>query len=329
MAELSGKRKVVFYTELAKLTEAGFGIKEAARVMKDSGIPRQERKVLDRMLATLEEGKSIGDSFGSAGVSKLEQTLITAGEKSGKPAPAFEHLASYFQLFTESRRQALQGMIYPLVLLHLGLLLASIPVGLGEGGLDVNALAIRFVSSLVVMYAVLIGGFFLMKRLLSKAPEDEGIDGWLGRIPVMGKARRAMAMARYTRVFHAALLAGLPMRETVTMSGEASQSARIAAASGRLAAVVKEGGAIGPAMVTERAFPKEFSRSYVTAEESGSLDEDMERWAKKFSFEASDRVQRFAALLPKIGYALIVIFVVWKIFAFASGYYGMLEELGA
>lgn len=325
MTGWSPQRKALFYTELEKLAEAGFGVREAARVMIDSGVSAAERAVLERVLAGIEAGKTIGGSFGEAGVSKLEQVLVEAGEKSGKPGPAYAHLAGYFELLAESRKQVRRAMVYPLVLLHLGLFLASMPPALQE--IDFGELLVRFVISVVVLWLVIIGGAVAVKALLARAPESLGIDRLLNALPLVGKARRSLALARFARVFHAALLAGLGMRETVRMAGEASLSAEVAAATERMAEAVKDGVEIGPVMTVQRVFPKAFSSSYSTAEQSGSLDQEMDRWAKRFASESNDRIRALAVALPKIGYVLIVGFVVWKIFSFYSGYYGAIEKV--
>ncbi|MGB6221837.1 type II secretion system F family protein, partial [Haloferula sp.] len=129
-------------------------------------------------------------------------------------------------------------------------------------------------------------------------------------------------------VYYAGLLAGLPMGETAAMAGDASNSGAIAEASGRLKSAAKEGDALGPVFVAERAFPRAFAKSYATAEQSGMLDKDLLRWSKLFEDDAASQVRMLSLVLPKLGYALIVVFVVWKLVSFYSGYYGSLEELG-
>nr|WP_246417903.1 type II secretion system F family protein [Haloferula luteola] len=328
MLEMTFQRREGFYSELAKLTEAGFGIREALRLMVESGLQEAESNRVERMESALAEGRSIAGAFAAAEVSKLEAVLIEAGERSGKIATAYRHLAEYFGMLAAARRKALQALVYPLVLLHLGMLLAAIPVGDLMEGLDFTRVVVRLGISLALAYGGIGLGYLWVRSALAKAPTDAGVDRALNRIPWVGKARRSLAMARYARVDHAAVLAGLPMEETVRLAGEASLSGELTAAVERIVPAVKEGMAIGPLMVGEPAFPKSFSRSYLTAEESGTLDQDLDRWAKHFANEASERVDRLTVMLPKLGYALIVAFVVWKILGFYSGYFGLIEELG-
>ena len=89
----SAAQKHLFYTEIAKLLEAGFGIREAGRAMLDTRLPGQQADLLRRMDADLEAGKSITDAFGTGVITPLERSLIGAGERGGRMAPAFQHLA--------------------------------------------------------------------------------------------------------------------------------------------------------------------------------------------------------------------------------------------
>jgi type IV pilus assembly protein PilC len=168
----------------------------------------------------------------------------------------------------------------------------------------------------------------LVRFLLNRAPTHPTVDRLLNLWPVVGGARKNLAMARFTKVYQAGLVAGFSMSETASMAGEAAHSGTIHEASGRLAATAREGNALGPVFVAEKAFPRAFAKSYATAEESGMLDKDLKRWAKVFEENASGSVRMLSVVLPKLGYALIVGFVVWKLVSFYSGYYESLEQIG-
>lgn len=327
MASFPPKRKHIFHAELAKLVEAGFGIREAARVLLDGDPPAPERKLLEGLLAGLSEGRSIAVSFEGGGLSRLELGIIAAGEKGGKLGEAFLHLADYFEMVAKARRNAVSAMVYPLVLLHLGILLAVVPSDVVSGGLAAGQVLTRLVTALFVCYGVIALGMMLALRLLKSAESNASVDRFIRRIPLVGKVRAKLAMGRFVKVYHAGLVAGLSMNETASMSGEAAASGSIRDASKRLVAAAKEGETLGPVFVAEKAFPRAFARSYATAEESGTLDKDLVRWGKVYADEAAAGVRRLSVVLPKLGYALVVVFVVWKLLGFYSGYYGSLEKL--
>src|SRR5690349_16993321 len=125
----SAAQKHLFYTEIAKLLEAGFGIRAAAATMLDYRLPAGQAALLREMDHDLQAGMTITESFGKnrGAITDLERSIIGAGERGGRMAPAFQHLADYFGMLAKARRDALQSIIYPVVLLHLGISISFIP----------------------------------------------------------------------------------------------------------------------------------------------------------------------------------------------------------
>ena len=322
-------QKHLFYTEIAKLLEAGFGIREAAAVMLDTKPPAVQAALLRELDRKLDAGHSISGAFGPDNplITGLELSIIGAGERGGRLAAAFQHLAEYFGLLATARRDALRAMFYPLVLLHLGVFVAVVPTALMGGGQGFAGIMGNFLLTLLAIYAVVTVASLAVRALLGNATDHPGVDRMLNRIPYLGSARRNMAMARFTKVYHTCLLAGLPMRETVATAAKVSGSGMIRAAGRRLAATLDHGGPLGPEFIACGAFPGAFARSYATAEESGALDGDLARWSLFYQDEASRATRALSVAIPKLFYALMVAFVVWKVIGFWSGYYGMIEDL--
>lgn len=321
-------QKHLFYTELAKMVEAGFGIRDAARAMLDTRLPALQAELLRNMDAGLEAGKSITDSFGSgvASVSELERSIIGAGERGGRLAQAFQQLADYFGMIATARRDVRQAMAYPVTLLHLGLFVAVLAPGLmSQSGF--GEILVRFAMILGLVYGVVFAGWLAVRALLKSAPGSAGIDRLIRAIPVIGKARRSMAMARFTKVYHTCLLAGLSMQETVESACTASHSGVIREAGEVLQATLKEGGALGPKFIDSGAFPAAFARSYATAEESGGLDKDLARWSNLYHEEAVRSVKSASNLVSKAVYFLVLLFVAATIIRIYSGYFDMIESI--
>jgi len=325
----SAAQKHLFYTEIAKLLEAGFGIREAARAMLDTRLPAVQASLLREMDGDLEAGKSITESFSRdrGAITDLERSIIGAGERGGRLAPAFQHLADYFGMLATARRDALQSMAYPLVMLHLGLFVSFVPA-LFSGAQSSSRVFVEFGITVLVVYAAAFLAWLGIRALLDSGNRNPAVDAMLNRIPLVGGARRSMAMARFTKVYHTGLLAGLSMRETVETAGDASRSGRIRQATSAMVEILKDRNALGPLFVSSGAFPAAFARSYATAEESGSLDKDLARWSGVFQDDATRGSKALSAALPKIFYVLILLFVAWKIIAvFNESYLGPIREM--
>lgn len=308
---------------MAKLLDAGFDIRKAAKVLTDTRLPAAQEALLKDLNHGLEAGQTIAGSIGrdARNISDLERSIITAGERGGKLAPAFQHLADYFEMLAAARREMVKGMIYPLIILHLGIVIATVPTALLTGGKSLGSILGGLLVTFILVYAAGAIIAVVIRALLNAAPTQPRIDHLINRIPWIGKARRNMAMARFAKVYHSCLLAGIPMTETVKIATEASHSGLVREAGTRLAAVAAEGQPLGPSLMGEDAFPTAFARSYATGEEAGTLDRDLARWSKIFQDDAGSAARTASVMVPKVLYFFILAFVAWKIVGFFSGYY--------
>ena len=182
--------------------------------------------------------------------------------------------------------------------------------------------------TLLVVYGV---GFILVmvvRAVLAAAPRHARLERLLNCIPWLNHARGNLAMARFTKVYHMGILAGLSMVETVTSAASAAHHGALGEAGRALAQAAREGQLLGPVMLATPAFPKAFARSYATAEQSGTLDKDLERWSGVFQTDAARASATLASVLTTILYGSILLFVAWGIWSFYSGYFNALEHIG-
>jgi type II secretory pathway component PulF len=321
--------KHLFYLEMAKLLGAGFGIREAAGVMADMKLPPEQAVLLKDLNHGLDAGHSITDAFSrdTSVISELERTMIRAGERGGNLAIAFQHLSEYFGVLATARADIWKGMIYPLVVLHMGIFIAVVPTAMmhGEGVLRILS---EFVVTLLVAYGMALVAFVMIRTVFRAAPNSSKIDGILDRVPFLGKARKNLAMARFCKVYHSCLLAGISMNETVALATSAAQSGLLTEAGKNVLVAAQSGSALGPFFIEEDAYPRAFARSYSSGEQAGTLDKDLARWADLFQADAAASIKTLSAAVPKVLYFFILIFVGWKIVSFFNGYYsGIINQL--
>ncbi len=321
--------KHLFYAEMAKLLDAGFDIRKAAAVLMDSKLPAQQEALLKDLNAGLESGQTIAAALSKDAktFTNLERSIIGAGERGGKLAPAFQHLADYFAMLAAARSEMIRGMIYPLVILHLGVVIASVPTALMLGDQSSTGILGDLFLNLLLLYAAVLITGLAIRSALRIAEENPRVDALINRIPWLGSTRRNLAMARFTNVYHSCLLASIPMTEAAALASEASQSGLVRDAGKRLVQVAETGNLLGPRFVAESAFPKSFARSYLTGEEAGTLDKDLARWSKLFQDDAKSAAKTLSVMGPKVLYFFIMMFVAWKIVSFFTGYYSGMEAM--
>ena len=324
------QQKHLFYMEMAKLLQAGFDIRRAAGVLGNTKLPPAQVLLLKDLNDGLQSGESITDAFAkdARAISSLERSMIAAGERGGKLAPAFQHLSDYFGMVASVRREIVKGMIYPLIVLHLGIFIGTVPLSLMGERPTAGQVVGGFATTLLILYVSAAALFFIGRIVLEKSSQSPGLDQALNRIPWIGSARRNMAMSRFCKVYYACLMASISMVETVRVSSESAQAGMIRRAGKRIGVVAAEGNLLGPQFIAEDAFPSGFARSYATGEEAGSLDTDMGNWSRKFQENAESAMKMASVMVPKILYFFIMAYVAWKIIGFFTGYYSELDSIG-
>lgn len=319
--------KASLYRELAKLVGAAFHLDRTLEMLLGQNPSHARRVWLEGMKKGLAEGLSVAEAVekhNAAFSNGLEITLISAGERSGRLADGFSHLARYFEAWDLGLRQMRSAMLYPLLLAHLGVLLPELPaivMASMQGGGEDHPVR-RLVLTLLLLWLVM-GLLTILWRWISrKGIESAAVEAWLWRIPLIGSVRRHWALARFSQVFHACLLAGMRMTECMLLSGEAAHSGLLRQASIDAAKKIAQGEMIGGAMAEVHGFPITYVHSVETAEEAGTLDREMNSWAAAEMIEAQESLRRASDWLPKLFYAGVVLYVAYRILHMAAGYYG-------
>lgn len=319
---MKAAEKAALYRELAKLTAADFHLDRSVALLLAQK-PRGGRlQILHGLQRGLAAGKSVAASMGEENghlVSGLESSLIEAGERSGTLSNGFAHLAHYFAATDKATRQARSAILYPLVLAHLAIILPELPAAVAPDGHNPTGTIALFIA---LLWVLILGGACLWRWLSHRAETSMTVDRFLRRIPLIGAVRRHWALARFAQVFHAGLLAALRMSEIVRLAGQSSQSGEIQHASEAAAKIVEKGEPLSMSLAETGAFPADFIHVVATAEEIGSLDNEMERWAGAETALASEAIERASIWLPKIGYGIVVLFVIYRIYTMVEGYYG-------
>lgn len=321
--------KALLYRELAKLVGANFHLDRSIELLLKQQPSHARRTWLQGLQLGLKEGKGIAASITErcgAFSDALEFALIDAGERSGRLGDAFSHLSRYFEAWNMAVKQALGAMIYPLVLAHLGIVLPELPTIVSATMENKSYSSGGIFMPLAILWLALLSLFLLWRWLSRLGAESAAVDRWLGRLPLIGGVRRHWALARFSQVFHACLLASMRMTECMLLAGSASHSGMLRHAARDASQRIAAGETIAGAMADVHGFPISFVHGIATAEEAGTLDHEMNRWAAAETIEAGDAVQRAAQWLPKIAYGIVVMYVVYRILGMMSGYAGMLKQ---
>lgn len=323
---MTAKQKYHLYLEFAKLIEAGFGMVESARMLAGSATGAVERSFAGNLHERLEKGEKTPAALAAAGkgISRMEMSLVDAGERTGQLAETFSRLGEYFCLLAQAQKELISSLIYPVVLVHLLLLVVAIPFGerpmMGE-------IFGRWLLHLIIFYGICGGLYFCWCRVTAGGERRRKVYAAMNRVPLVGTLLRKVAFARFLNVYHSCVTAGIGMKETVSLAGDAAQHGSFEQPVAALQERLDEGKDLGPVFAREEIFPEAFRQSYGTAELTGTLDRDLQRWSRLQNEEARAAIRQVSLWVPKIAYAAVACFIGLKIANFYLSYFAQLESL--
>lgn len=332
----SNKQKQLLYFELAKFVRSGFGFEKACEVIVElPGSPACHRVFCGSIINGLGNKKTVAQSVKEIplNISELEINIISSGEAAGLLEQSFKHLEQHFKLAVETRSKILKGLSYPVVLLHFGVILGLVAIsvigtwspdakqdGIGENMKIGLALIICAYLATAAM-AGFIGWF------TKKAKSSATADYLVNHIPLVGKTRKNLAMARFCEVFHMGLKSGQKMDECLKYAGGSSASGQILQASLVGAEKIKTGETLVSALQSVAGiFPGDFLRSVGNAELAGVLDEDFVRWTEYYRLTALESVERLADWAPRLFYWAVMLVVAFIIIKMALAYQGLILD---
>jgi type IV pilus assembly protein PilC len=209
--------------------------------------------------------------------------------------------------------------------LHLAVILFALPKAVAGEGLSAWLPAL---GTLLFAYALCAGAFYGYRTLQARSSTEDRTDRFLTHLPLLGKLRRMLALERFSEVFRIYLLSAFKPSEAIAAAGKASQSGHLLMESTLVSEQLVLGkNRLGPLLLANGAFPKDFAAGMSTAEESGTLDKELQRWANHYSTQARDAFSQFEIWLPRLIYVIISAFLTWKIVSWYYGYFDSISSL--
>jgi type II secretory pathway component PulF len=150
----------------------------------------------------------------------------------------------------------------------------------------------------------------------------------LQTLPVLGKARRYLAVARVSAALEALLSAGVTIIEAWELAATASGSPAIRRRVLAWRPLLDAGQTPAEVLRSSSAFPEIFTHQYATGEVSGKLDETLRRLHQYYQEEGTRKLHVVATWTPRAIYFCIVLLIAYRIVQFYVGYFHNVANAG-
>jgi len=307
--------------QIATLVQSSMPLEEALTAVGEQSDTPRIKSIIMGVRAKVMEGHTLAEGLTDfpRAFPDLYRATVAAGEQSGHLDMVLERLADYTESRQELRQKILNAMIYPVVLTVMALsivilmLVYVVPKVVRvftNTGQDLPALtnALIALSDFLRDYGLFLAGAlgivtWLIFRLLKNPGPRRARDKFLLRLPVIGRLIRGINTARFTRTLSILTGSGVPVMDSLQISGAVIVNLPMREAVQEAAARIREGAAIGKSLAESGHFPPICIHLISSGEASGQLDMMLDRAAQNQERDVDGLI---AALLGILEPALIV-----------------------
>lgn len=318
------------YHQIGGMLGSGVTLIQALELIRGSPPAAAFRRPLDRVLAELRQGSTFSEALEQqrGWLPEFDVALIAAGEKSGRLDGCCHRLSEYYRDRAKLLRSLMSDLAYPAFLV--GLVILVFPPGALSRLIWQGDVA-GFVRPKLKILAVV-----ALAALLIQMFKRSNRGGWwrglweevLRRVPVLGRARRSMALARLALALEALLNAGVNVLKSWELAATASGSPALRRAVAQALQGMAAGETPGEAIGQTGVFPGKFVSLYRSGEISGRVDQSLKYLCQDYTDEASRLYKRIAEWTPRMVFLLIAAMIGYFIVTFYIGYFGgMLDML--
>ena len=320
-------RRAEFYHQLGQLTASGIPLTSGLEHLRRNPPSRSYAQHIAALMDRLSQGYAFNEALRGLGswVPEFDLALLKAGEQSGRLDSCFRLLGDYYADRARLARQIIGDLAYPAFLLHFAVFILPFAEFFKTG---------NWIVYLAQTVGVLIPLYGLMFGIVYAAQSRHG-EGWRSvmeqlcrPVPVLGKARRELALARLSSALEALLNAGVTIVEAWELAASASGSPALRRAVLGWRPLVDAGQTPAEVVRNSSEFPPLFANQYATGEVSGKLDETLSGLNRYFQEEGSRKLHALARWTPRIAYLIIVLLIAFRIVRFWTDYFHQVGAAG-
>ncbi|MBQ9904589.1 MAG: type II secretion system F family protein [Synergistaceae bacterium] len=316
------KSLMVFFRQLATMENAGLSLATSIDVIAGGEKNASLRYALQNIKNRLDRGMPLSQAMSQEkAFSTLIVSLIEAGEEGGLLGQALEQSATLLEKQEQLRSKIRSAMFYPsfIMIFAIGILIlffmflvpkfeetfAALNIDLPQITLVMFAIGNWFSRNWYIVLAV-IAGIILGLHFLSTNKATKGtMDRIKLKIPVMKDLVMKAAMARSSRTLSALTAAGVPIVRSLEMAEGTAGNKAVEEGYASLRQGVIRGISLGDSARQAGIFPVLVSQMMRIGEETGHLDNMLERVATWYDQELDEQVKATVSLLEP----MLIVFV--------------------
>ena len=306
----------LFTRQMATMMKAGVPLLQSFDIIGEGFDNPNMRKLVDEV----KQEVAAGNSFAAALRKKpqyfdeLYCNLVDAGEQAGALDTLLERVATYKEKSESLKAKIKKAMTYPLAVVFVAIIVTGILLvkvvpqfeSVFKGfGAELPAFTVMVIglSEFMqdwwwAMLGVLIAAIFGVRHAFKTSQGfRDRMDTWLLKMPLIGTLMYKSAVARYARTLSTTFAAGVPLVEALDSVAGATGNIVFKRAVLRIKQDVSTGMQLNFSMRASGIFPSMAIQMTAIGEESGALDDMLDKVASFYEDEVDNMVDNLTSLM--------------------------------
>jgi len=305
--------------QLGTLLAAGIPLTEALRALIEQTEHRAAETMFRQIRERVSQGSSLADAMAEqpAWFNDLYVNMVRAGQATGNLDVVFKRLADYMQSQRALRRKVVSALMYPAMMVGIGIIVVSILMTVVvpkiTGMLIDTGQTLPGPTQVLIMVS---NGFknywwvgcltiaaisFVVERIYNHSNKGQlFIDRSMLRIPVLGDLLRKQAIARFTHTLSTLLQSGVPVVSSLEITRNVVGNRVVSDATEVIRSRILEGTDIGTPMRASGAFPPVVCYMVQVGEQSGELEQMLDRIGAAYDEEIDVTTSRLTSVLEPL-----------------------------
>ena len=309
----------VFTRQLATMMKAGLPLMQAFEIVARGHSNPAMTQLLMTVRSDVEQGSSMGKAFAKHPkyFDRFYCNLISAGEAGGVLEHLLDKLALYKEKTQAIKKKVKSALTYPIAVIVVAIALVLVMMmfvlpsfgKIYEGmGAELPWLTQQMMnlSDFFVQYGwaiilALVGGVVVFVKIHERSPAvQKRVDAWLLKMPIFGNIVRKATIARWARTTASLFAAGVPLVEALDSVAGAAGNILYEEATREIRSKVNQGMSLTSGMQSTELFPNMVLQMASIGEESGSLDDMLNKAAEFYEDEVDNAVAQLSSLMEPI-----------------------------
>jgi type IV pilus assembly protein PilC len=312
------KDVAVMSRQFATMINSGLALLRALNILAEQTESKPLAAIINQVRIDVEKGSSLSAALARhpKAFNRLYVAMVRAGEVGGVLDSVLLRLAETIEKQVELRRKVRSAMTYPIVVMILVLLIVTamllfiIPMFKGlykdlGGTLPLPTMILLSISGIVrkFWYLIFLAQFGVIWGFRRWIATDNGRNRWDAiklKLPVMGILVRKTALARFSRTLSALVRSGVPILESLDIVSETSGNHVVSVAVLDTQLAVKSGEPMSQRLERHAVFPPMVVQMMAVGEETGALDEMLDKIADFYDQEVEATVEALTSLIEPL-----------------------------